>query len=222
MKDNLKTLAGIIAHIITSAHEFLDNEVDLYDEFSRTILDFQCSCLLAQNTNRGREGVPLEDVGAYLNTNQAMTLEQRTELAQYVIDTYYGGERIEASTAEQVLQDVVDEVMDGNTEPTAEPTGSESCTITLARMTSIPPNSNPMHHDDWSMGIPLVNGWDFLTTSSGPTLDWGYLVNARSGERFKLTFNYEGFVHTPGMMERLVDNSVSRAALEAAARGPQA
>lgn len=67
--------------------------------------------------------------------------------------------------------------------------------ISVKRMPSIPAGDNPFHHDSISMGTNLVRGWimmhpgyDAATPESGTQhpIGWMYLVNQRTGNRFRL------------------------------------
>lgn len=100
-------------------------------------------------------------------------------------------------------------------ERTSHPTGAEQCTVRVTAMEPIPAGANPFHHDDWSMGTDIANGWTAMFSGSGETLNSMYLVNTRSGQRIKLNFDYEGFKSETGITEQLVDEGISREMLEA-------
>lgn len=77
------------------------------------------------------------------------------------------------------------------------PTGHEQVTVTVVAMEPIPPNANPFHHDDFSMGTDLPRGWvimhpGFDNKNEPMAMQWMYLVNTRTGQRIRLDLE-----HTP-------------------------
>lgn len=68
--------------------------------------------------------------------------------------------------------------------------------VTVEEMTPIPADSNPFHHDAWSMGTDLVRGWmvmhDGYNDPHQFPLAGLYLVNQKSGQRIRLKFAPQG------------------------------
>ncbi len=76
-----------------------------------------------------------------------------------------------------------------------QPTGSEKIVPVLSMMDPIPPGANPFNHDMMSMGTDLTRGWivmhpGFDNKEEPMGMPWLYLVNTRSGERFRIELNH--------------------------------
>jgi len=75
------------------------------------------------------------------------------------------------------------------------PSGFERVEASIENMESIPPNANPFHHDDFSMGTDLVRRWvvmhpGFDNREEPRALEWLYLVNTRTGQRIRVNLNH--------------------------------
>ena len=65
--------------------------------------------------------------------------------------------------------------------------------VSVIDMSSIPPNSNPFHYDQFLMGTSLVRGWmvmheGFDAETDQKPLRSMVLINTRSGQRIRLLF----------------------------------